>query len=249
MNSHPDVDCYFIVCADPKEGKEGVWLEGNTIYVGDRIFQQTKRDRLLYKTIKAMEHFQGHYTHYIRTNVNTFFDLQAVANFSQTHSRSFYSTPLWEKTWFTIGYGIVCTADVASHMVKEYHRLDRLGEDCISSEHADDAVLTSLATGINPFLPNRRENENPFICCPSLKPGCRQLLCKKSLKTKRFSKYGLLLSPLNSLQEGIDAFDQAGDEVMLVRTRDGLNLEELTKLYQHMFSKTYPSLHLDLKDI
>lgn len=246
MNSHPDVDCYFMVCANPRGDIEDVWIEENTLYVGDRIFEANQKDRLLHKTMKAMEHFQGKYTHYIRTNINTFMNLKAVANFAETHSKSFYSTPLWENTWYTIGYGIVCTADVANHMVKEYNRLSAVGEKLLGPDRADDAVITALATGIYPYDTPQYDGYNPFRCSPNLKPFCRQLLCKQSLKTRRFSRYGLMLSPLGSLEEGIKAFNKAGREVMLVRTRDGLNLVELAQLYRYMFEKTYPELSIDL---
>ncbi|MEL7431754.1 MAG: hypothetical protein AAGI90_04395 [Chlamydiota bacterium] len=238
MNLREDVDCYFMVCTHPKPGtNEQVWIEGNTLYVGDAHFTKTGYDRILHKTIKAMEYFQGQYTHFIRTNVNTFINVHAAAHFAKTHTKSFYSTPIWQNEWYTIGYAIAYTADVAEHIVSEYNRLETAGNECISPDHADDVVMTSLATGIYPF-----SHDNPFRCCKALTLGCRQLLCHQSLNTKRFSRYGVLLSPVQSLEEALSDFDRASEEAMLFRIKEGLNLEELKYLYEHMLQKIYPEL-------
>lgn len=236
MNSNPDVDCYFLVCTKPKKNSsEQVWLEGNTIYVGDPWMEKTGCDRLLHKTIKALEWLGPKYTHFIRTNINTFVDLKNVKDFTERHHNSFFSTPLWENQWFAIGYSIIFTADVAEHMVNEYHRLEAIDEELISPYHADDCTITALATGVFPL-----EKNHPFRCCPSLNPGIRQLMCRKSLSTTRLSKYGALLSPVKNLKEAIYYFDLARENVMLYRTRDGLTVNELARLYEYMLAKIYP---------
>ena len=79
MNVVPGVDCYFIQPTYTKPGAlEQVWLEDNTLYIGDPWYDQTEQDRILFKTIKALEHLLPYYTHFIRTNLNTFLDLNAV---------------------------------------------------------------------------------------------------------------------------------------------------------------------------
>lgn len=238
MNSHPDVDCFFITCAAPRrDSGEEVWLEGNRIYVGDPWTEKTGCDRLLHKTIKALEWLEGKYTHFIRTNINTFFDLNNVARFSESHSMSFFSTPIWQTAWYTIGYSICFSADVAKHMVSEYNRLDALDEELISPYHADDGAITALATGVWPY-----DHNHPFTCCETLPRAVRQLLCEASYSTERHSRYGALITPVHSLEEAIYYFDTAGSETVLYRTRDGLSLKELEELYKHMLKKTYPEL-------
>ncbi len=244
MNSHPNVDCYFIQCTSPrKDTPEQVWLEGNTIFVGDPWTEQTGHDQILLKTVRALEWLGNNYTHYIRTNINTFFNLAAVADYAETHPQSQFTTPLWEKQWYAIGYAMIFTADVKAHIIREYNRLKQAGEELIDPNHSDDAALTALATGVWPH-----GKRNPFHCCPSLPSGVRQLMCINSLDTKRLSKYGALLTPVHSLQEATYYFDKASDKVILYRTRDGLDLNQFKILYEHMLSKIYPRLKIDLSE-
>jgi hypothetical protein len=244
MNSHPNVDCYFLHCTNPrKDSDQQVWLEGNTIFVGDPWTEETGLDQLLLKTVKAIEWLGNDYTHYIRTNINTFFNLEAVNNYAETHHQSHFTTPLWERQSYTIGYAIVFTADVAAHIVSEYYRLKQAGEELIDPFHADDMAITALATGIWPI-----GDRNPFRCAPSLPLGIRQLTCLDSLNTKRLCKYGALLTPVSSLEEAIYYFDKAGEDVILFRSRDGLGYTELQALYEHMLSKIYPHLRIDLTE-
>lgn len=238
MNSRSDVDCYFITCTAPKkDSSEEVWQEGNTIYVADRWTEETGLDKLLHKTVRVLKWLEGKYTHYIRTNINTFFNVKNVASFAERYSQSFFTTPLWENCWYAIGYSIFFTSDVAKHIVSQYQKLESEGEELISPYHSDDGALTALATGIFPEVKN-----HPFRCCPTLKPGVRQLLCPKSLTTKRLSRFGALFTPLSSLAEAKTLFDMSGNEVILYRTRDGLSYGELKEFYEYMMKRIYPGL-------
>lgn len=238
MNSHPNVDCYFVQCASPlKTGSEQVWIEGNTLNVGDPWYENHQEDRILHKTVKALEFLEDRYSHFIRTNLNTFINLKAANNYMETHHRTMYTAPLWQGSWFSIGYGIIFSADVAKHIVNEYNRLYHANEDLISSQHADDCALTALATGVWPL-----SDYNPFVGYSRLPCGIRQLMCKESFDTTRFSQYGILLSPISSLEEGINIVNQTNKEVVLYRIRDDLNLEDLARLYEHLLSKTYRKL-------
>lgn len=238
MNTHPNVDCYFVQSACFKQdSSEVAWIEGNTIYVGDSWFERERNDRILNKTVKAIELLLPYYTHFFRTNINTFFDLKNLNEYAETHHQSMFTTPLWEEAWYTIGYSILFTQDVASHMCDEYERLESAGEELISCYHADDAAITSLCTGVWPY-----NNPHPFNCCPTLIPSVRQLMSEESYNTRRFARYGLLLTPVNSLEEAISACDLASPDVILYRTRDGLSVEQIAKLYEHLLHKTYPEL-------
>ena len=245
MNNNPNVDCYFIVPACfKKDSIDQVWIEGNTIYVADVWYENARNDRLLYKTIRSLEFLLPNYTHFIRANINTFFNLRNVNSYMENHHQSFFTIPTWQSAWYAIGYGIVFTADVAAHMINEYYRLESLGEELISHHHADDGAITALATGVWPY-----DNRNPFKKCEGLPFGTRQLMCSESLNTLRFCKYGMLLTPLNSANEGIALCENAGSEVMLYRTREGLSLNELALLYEYFLDKTYPELeHINFVD-
>jgi hypothetical protein len=237
MNSHPNVDCYFLQSRDPRPGSQQVWIEGNTIYIGDWWYEKYKSDRILYKTIAAMELLLPNYTHFIRTNLNIFLDLKRVNEYMEMHHQSFYTTPLWEKRWFATGYSMIYTADVALHMVKEYRRLEAAGDKFISPSHPDDYVLTSLATGVWPLQRN-----HPFRPSLGLPLSVRQLMCAASFATETESQYGVLLNPPISLRLALQRCADAPDTVMLYRTKEGLGLVELAHLYQHLLRKHYPEL-------
>ncbi len=236
MNTHPNVDCYFLEATNPRvETSEQVWIKGNTIYVGDTAFRDLHSDRILYKTIAAIEKLSPHYTHFIRTNINTFFDLNAVNDYAETHHQSMYTGPLWQEAWYLLGYGILFTADVASHIASEYRRLE--GLEVVSNNRSDDGVIASLATGIDPYT-----TPHPFRCCPSLPEGVKQFMCPKSFATKRLSSYGALLTPPIRLQEALVYSKKAKSTVMLYRTRLGFDLYELSRIYETLLRKCYPEL-------
>jgi hypothetical protein len=242
MNTVPNVDCYFIQSTYPRKGySEQVWLEGNTLYVGDWWYEKYGNDRILYKTIVAIENLLPNYTHFIRTNLNTFFNLKAVREYVETHHQSMYTGPLWEKQWYVLGYGILFTADVATHIVNEYRRLEDL--DVVSCYRADDCVLTALATGVYPF----NHSEHAFRCCFTLPLGIRQLMSTQSLSTKRLSRYGVLLCPPVSFEQTIKYCEQASSSVMLYRIREGFELDKLAEFYEYLLHKIYPELpYVDL---
>lgn len=240
MNSNPDVDCYFLTSAPLRKDKndsDQVWIEGNTIYVGDIYQEKYGNDRLLYKTIKALNYLLPYYTHFIRTNLNTFFNLASVSEYMGTHSTSMFSTPLWEKSWFAIGYGIIFTKDVAEHIINEYNRLESIGSELVSYNQADDCVITSLATGICPHV-----GEGHFRCCSALQFGTRQLMCTEAYSAGRISKYGVCLMPPITLSLAMQYCELAGITPMLYRNREGFTLEEIAKLYEYLLHKIYPEI-------
>ena len=244
MNSHPNVDCFFLQVAHPKENSlEEIWIEGNTIYVGDLWYEKYGQDRILHKTILALEKLLPNYTHFIRTNLNTFFNLHAVHDYAKSHHQSMYTGPIWEKQWYVIGYGALFSADVAAHMVDEYKRLE--GQDVISHTLSDDHILTSLATGIYPH----GRVSNPFRSYPGLPAATRQVMCRNSILAKRSSDYGLLLLPPISVKSVIGLCEKAKKTVMLYRIREGLDLPSLAEVYEYLLHKSYPDLSIiDLVD-
>ncbi|MFI0434859.1 MAG: hypothetical protein ACH350_03890 [Parachlamydiaceae bacterium] len=245
MNAVPDVDCYFIQYTKRTDAsrQEEVRLEGNTIYIADEWFDHYGSDRILHKTIAAIEFLLPDYTHFIRTNLNTFLNLHYVRQYTRTHHQSMYTGPLWQGEWYVIGYGILFTEDVAMHMVSEYRRLE--GMEIVSHHRADDCILTSLATGIYPFEPS----EHWFCCSPTLPLGSRQLMCQQSFSTHRLSQYGALLLPPISLDEAKKYCESARHSVMLYRIREGLTLVELAELYDFLCRSIYQDLSIiDLKE-
>lgn len=238
MNSHPNVDCYFVECINPRSGQlEEVWIEGNTIYVVDWFDKKHDWDRILHKSIVAIELLLPHYTHFIRTNLNMFMNLKNINEYMETHHQSFFSTPMWQSAWYAIGYSIIFTADVAAHMVSEYRRLDAMGVELISPAHADDGAITSLVTGVWPY-----DKIHPFRCCPTLPFGIRQLMSPESFAATRLSQYGaLLISPI-TLEQALNYSEQASPSIMWYRIRDALNLKELAQFYEYAFQKNYPEL-------
>jgi len=244
MNAVPDVDCYFIQYSNRRhqDSLEEVWLEGNTIYVADEWFDTHGNDRILHKTMAAIEFLLSDYTHFVRTNLNSFINLHHVRSYTRTHHQSMYTGPLWQGEWYVLGYGILFTEDVAMHMVSEYRRLE--GMDIVSHHRADDCVLTSLATGIYPFAPS----EHWFCCCPTLPVGVRQLMCPQSLSTTRLSEHGALLLPPITLDSAKQYCEAALDSVILYRIREGLTLHELADLYTFLLNRIYPDTQtIDLK--
>lgn len=241
MNSHPNVDCYFIQCTNPDQNREDsnqVWLEGNTIYVGDWEYAKHGNDRILHKTIAAMEWLLPNYTHFIRTNLNTFINLKNVNEYMETHHQSFYTTPIWQSEWYTVGYSIMYTADVAAHIVSEYKQLVAREDRIIMSPHlSDDCAMTALATGVWPL-----DVIHPFRCCPTLPFGTRQLMCPESLLTTRLSTYGAFLLPPISLKTAIKYCNMGPETMMLYRIREGLSLSELGQFYQYLLEKIYPEV-------
>jgi len=248
MNNHPNVDCYFLQCTNSRPGQEEqVWLEGNTIYVVDSWYDKYGIDRILHKTIAAIEWLLPHYTHFIRTNLNTFINLKNANMYMETHHQSFYTAFLWQTAWYALGYGIAFTADVAAHITKEYRRLEAAGIDFIDPSHPDDCVLTSLATGVCPSNVCPSNKIHPFRCCPSLPFGVRQLMSLESFSTLRLCQFGALLIPPITLEQAIDYCQKASPTIILYRIREGLTLQDLAQFYEFVLQKNYPELpYIDL---
>ena len=180
MNSHPNVDCYFLQNTKLKEGtSEQIWMEGNTIYVGDALYE---REILLSRTIAALEKLLPYYTHFFRTNINAFVNLNTLNEFAETHHQSMFTGPLWQQPfWHLLGYGLLFSADVATHIVNEYRRLE--GNHIVSHHVPEDLALNSLATGVFPYYDRNHIAGNPeFTCCPTLPLGVRQLMCGSPLQ-------------------------------------------------------------------
>ncbi|MFI0434858.1 MAG: hypothetical protein ACH350_03885 [Parachlamydiaceae bacterium] len=241
MNTTPGVDCYFVQSTkrNDKSRPDEVWIEGNTIYVGDAWYEEHGNDRILHKTIAAIEFLLPTYTHFIRTNLNTFINLNSVRKYTEKHNQSMYTGPVWEGDWFIYGYGLLFTSDVASHMAKEYRRLE--GLELVDCDKSDDAVLLSLATGIYPFA-NPDSSSPSFCCCPTLPFGTRQMMDKELSPRDRINQFAVMLVPPISLKEAKQYCKQAPNSVMLYRIRDGLSIEELTELYAFLLRKTYKNI-------
>lgn len=240
MNSHPDVDCYFVTTADPKKGSkdsEQVWIEGDTIFVGDEYQEKYKCDRILFKTVAALKYLLPNYSHFVRTNVNTFFNLSNLHNYMETHHTSFLTTPNWEKNWYVTGYGMLFTRDVANHIVNEYERIAIEDPEFVSHRQADDFVITALVSGVWPETPN-----HPFRGCPSVPTRAAQLMTANSFAGNRITLYGVYLLPPITLQSAVEYCEQAGDTPILYRNREGLSLQELVQLYEYLLEKNYPAL-------
>ncbi|HVX00430.1 MAG TPA: hypothetical protein VHA52_08355, partial [Candidatus Babeliaceae bacterium] len=162
MNSHPNVDCYFLQNTKLKEGtSEQVWIEGNTIYVGHESYAHC--GILLSRTIAALKILLPQYTHIFRTNVNAFVNLKLLNEYAETHHQSMFTAPLWQQPfWYILGYGVLFTADVGTHIVNEYNRLSN---NRVITNAPEDLVLTALATGICPYYGNIPGKAPDFTCC------------------------------------------------------------------------------------
>ena len=144
MNIHPNVDCYLLQNTKLREGaSEQIWIEGNTIYIGDDLYEY--RGILLSKTIAALEKLLPNYTHFFRTNINAFVNLNTLNEFAETHHQSMFTGPLWQQPfWYLLGYGLLFSADVATHIVNEYRRLDRKSTR-LNSSHIQKSRMPSSA--------------------------------------------------------------------------------------------------------
>ncbi len=243
MNVHPNVDCYFLQDTKVRKGaSEQTWIEGNTIYVGD----DSNEDRgiLLSKTIVALEKLLPNYTHFFRTNINTFLNLKALNEYAETHHQSMFTGPLWQESWYLFGYGVLFSADVATHIVNEYRRLEDSYVLSSDLQFAEDAILTSLATGVFPYYDyiEHIEGTPEFTCCPTLPLGVRQLMCGSSFATTRLSQYGVELYPAPSFEQTIDYCSQGLNSAMLYRIRSGFDLDKLAEVYEYVLNNIYPEL-------
>ncbi|HEX2580040.1 MAG TPA: hypothetical protein VHK67_06545 [Rhabdochlamydiaceae bacterium] len=249
MDSHPNVDCYFLQNAKLREGtSEQIWIEGNTIYVGEEGYKD--HGIPVRKTIIALEKLLPHYTHFFRTNVNAFVNLKQLNEYAETHHQSMYTGPLWQLPfWYLLGYGLLFSSDVAAHIVSEYRRLE--GSYLASHYPPEDLVLTALATGIFPYYDYIGEHnlqqgfikkDLKFTLCPSLPFGVRQLMCGASYSTTRLSLYGVQLSPVPSFEEAIEYCKVSLSQAILYRMRSGYDLDKFAELYQFLLDNIYPDL-------
>jgi hypothetical protein len=249
MNVLPNIDCYFVQTKKLREGtSEQTWIEGNTIYVGDSLDEDPAI--LLSKTIAALEKLLPEYTHFFRTNVNAFVNLKLLNEYAETHHQSMFTGPLWQQPfWYLLGYGILFSADVATHIVNEYRRLE--GSYIVSHYPPEDLILTSLATGIFPYYDYIKEHnlqigftkeDLEFTRCPTLPLGVRQLMCGASYSTTRLSLYGVQLFPILSFEETIDYCSRGLNSAILYRIRNGLDLDKLAEVYEYLLNNIYPEL-------
>jgi hypothetical protein len=240
MNSHPNVDCYFVSSRDPRVDlpkDQQVWIEGNDLFVGDEHYKKYKADRLTYKTIRAMEYLAPQYTHFVRTNLNVFMNLDALDRYNSTHHIDFFTAFLWQNAWYPIGYGVAYTTKVATHMVKEYDRLASIHCDHVSHNRSDDGVLASLATGIDPYT-----KPHLFRRAFVLPYAKRQLMSYPSLATNSICPHATLIPDNMSLNNGLNLCERSTSETILWRKRAGFNLDELAVYYDYLLKKVYPNL-------
>lgn len=221
-----------------------MWIDGNTIYVGDIFQEKYGNDRICYKTIAALKYLVPHYTHFIRTNLNSVFNLANLNAYAETHHNGMFTTPFWQGEWYAVGYSMLFTQDVAQHMVSEYDRIEKSEPSFIWHDKSDDCVLTSLATGIFPL-----GWPHPYHPCPSLVPGEHQLMCKDGFSAPRINQYAVFLLPPISLSTAKQYCEMAGSTPILYRNREGFSLDELAQLYEYLLNKCYPNLeHINMVD-
>ncbi len=180
-------------------------------------------------------------------------NLHILNEYTETHHQSMFTGPLWQE-WYLIGYGVLFSADMAVHIVNEYKRLE--GSYMVSCHVPEDAVLTSLATGIFPYYDYLRDNnlhvgftkENlRFTSHPALLFGVPQVMCTSSFMittATRLSQYGLLLFPPPSFEQTIDYCRGALHSVLLYRIRSGFDLDQLAEVYKYLMNNIYPELSI-----
>lgn len=239
MNSNESVDCYFLECTK-KASPNGssAWIEGNTIYVNHPYVEKVGSDMILYKSVAAINLLLSEgYSHFVRTNVNTFMDLDNLKNYSQNHNNSFFTAFVWENAWYSIGYGVYFTSDVAKHIVDEYSRLEKTHWDIVSPHRADDAVLTSLATGVYPYQKN-----HPFKRYGKLPIASRQIMTKRSLSQSKMANTTYATHIYENEVTYTKAWrliEQAPPSTILYRIRDKLTLSQLETIYEYLIKKHY----------
>ena len=247
MNVQPNVDCYFLKSTPLKKSDfEEAWIEGNTIYVRDDSYRDDKFP--MNRTIAALEKLLPNYTHFFRTNANSFLNLNTLNEFAETHHQSMFTGPLWQQpSWYLLGYGLLFSADVATHIVNEYRRLE--GNYMASDHFPEDLLLNSLATGVFPYYDSigHVAGDPEFTCCPTLPFGVRQLMCGSSLTATRLSLYGVQLAPTPSVAEAINYCRLGMKSVILYRISGGcvsssLDLDNLVEVYEHLLNNIYPEL-------
>ena len=243
MNSHPNVDCYFLQNAKLREGSsELVWIEGDTIYVVDGSYEYY--GVLVDRTALALEKLLPNYTHVFRTNISAFVNLKLLNEYAETHHQSMFTGPLWQGFGYPPGYGVLFTADVAAHIVKEYQRLKDSLMLSFKLESPEDLLLMSLATGIYPYYEHIRHKKGDpkFSCCPTLPPGVQQYMCGASFSTTRLSLYGVLLYPAPSFDEAIYYCNANLSTAILYRIRSCFDMDKLAAIYEFLLDKIYPEL-------
>jgi hypothetical protein len=170
-------------------------------------------------------------------------NLKALNEYAETHHQSMFTGPLWQQPfWYLLGYGLLFSADVATHIVNEYRRLE--GNYMVSHHVPEDLALTSLATGVFTFYDylGHKEGDPEFTCCPALPLGVRQLMCGSSLTTIRLSMYGVQLFPAPSFEQTIDYCNRSMNTAILYRIRSGYDLDKLAELYEYLLHNIYPEL-------
>jgi len=243
MRSTPGVDCFFLkyCSANNFSEKESIWFEdANTIVVGNRDGKE--HEYILYKTIRAFEFLLPQYTHFVRTNLNTFINLKLLKEYNDTHSDSYYSGPFWQNKYYVTGYGIFCTKDVAAHIANEYRRIDKLeNKNSYLRGRTDDGALCSLATGV--IKKGRNSVKNEYCCCKTLTSGVRQLFSLDSFDSPRHSQYGVRLFPNRPpFQEAMQDLSSAVDHAILFRLKGSYSLEEYGHFYQFLLDNVYQEL-------
>jgi hypothetical protein len=245
MNLNPKVDCFFLrtlACTRNEEKREPVVVKGNTIFVRDSGYRpEIRSDDILLKTIRAIEYLQPRYSHFVRTNLNTFINIHSLVRYNDVHHKSMYTTPIWE-SWYPIGYSIFFTGDVASHIVSEFYRLKALKEPHL--KEVDDGVLCYLATGI---VMGQKQNSHPFKCFPNLQLGVQYKMAEDTYPPPAIRRWGTALNLGTSFGDACKLIDESPRDSLLFRIKGGYSNKELIQLYNKMLRKYYPGVSLFLE--
>jgi hypothetical protein len=240
MNLNPKVDCFFLrtlACTKNEEAREPVFIKENTIFVRDSEYRpEIGADDILLKTVRAIESLQPRYTHFVRTNLNTFINIHSLVTYNDFHHSSMYTTPTWE-SWYPIGYSIFFTADVGKHIVSEYNRLKALGEPRLKV--VDDGALCYLATGI---VMGQKQDNHPFKCCPNLERGAQYVMSTDTYPPSAIRRWGTALNLGMSFGDACKLIDESPRDSLLFRVKGGYSNKEQIMLYNKMLHKYYPGV-------
>jgi len=126
--------------------------------------------------------------------------------------------------------------------------------DQIEKDHSGDYPFPTgmtFANFCNHKILHCTTEFHPFIPYKRLPAYTRQCMCSSSMVwgAKRFSKYGLLLDPLESLDQAFKLCELASPDVMLYRVKGSLQLIEYAKFYTYLLERIYPDLEcINLED-
>jgi hypothetical protein len=149
MNSHKEVDCFFLE-TDLSIPSKSVKVSENLIKVGceDGIMKGIFR-----KTILALQHLENKYDFYIRTNLSTFWRFNLLLPFLHGVYKKdiFYGGWAWKQLTqnsYISGFSIIINKKVCSLLVKEgLKHYEKAGQDDVIIGRILLKVLSELYTG------------------------------------------------------------------------------------------------------